>query len=203
MFLALLLALSFWSSGAAVAQTNGIDVTASGGIGTTGPWVQGYSFVVDQPISATKLGVYDFNSDGLVSAHDVGLWDSGGTLLAATTVSSGTASVLDAGFRFEPIPFVPLGVGQSYYVGSLHLAGDGDEWIYNVSSLVAAPEITYESRRFVGSTTLAFPSRVGCQPCTDGYFGGNFQFTVVPEPNTALLVAMGLVGIGVRRRRLS
>ena len=193
------LALAFATP--AAAQTIGVQVTPSGGILSSGPFVQGYSFVVvDQPIRAETLGVYDHNSDGLASPHDVGLWNSSGVLLASTTVGAGTGSILDSGFRFEPISAVPLGVGQTYYVASTHLAGDGDEWLFDPASLIVASEITYDSRRFIRSSALVFPFRVGCITCDTGYFGGNFQFQVIPEPNTLLLLSLGIVGLGLRRR---
>ena len=107
---------------------------------------------------------------------------------------------LHAGAHFEPISAVPLGVGQTYYVASTHLAGDGDEWLFDPASLIVASEITYDSRRFIRSSALVFPFRVGCITCDTGYFGGNFQFQVIPEPNTLLLLSLGIVGLGLRRR---
>jgi hypothetical protein len=56
------------------------------------------------------LGIFDDDSDGLSSLHEVGIWDAGGALLASTTVGPGS-TLLDPSAR---------GVGR-YVFGSIGL----------------------------------------------------------------------------------
>src|SRR5512135_2603468 len=60
----------------------------------TGTWTLGYSFSANSPISVVGLGVYDYLGNGLNVAHDVGLWNASGTLLASTTVPAGSGASL-------------------------------------------------------------------------------------------------------------
>lgn len=169
----------------------------------TGIWTLGYSFQVETSIYAVALGVYDHNSDGLNVSHDVGLWDSSENLLASTTVGAGTVGSLNAGYRFSSIAPLLLAAGSVYYVGSVN-GEDSDEWLQDPATLVAAPEITYLSRRYESSGGgLVFPAQAGSG--TTGYFGGNFEFeaTNVPEPWTIALTAIGFVALGLLRRRSS
>src|SRR5690242_15524290 len=55
----------------------------------------GYSFVADVATIVVSLGVWDQDSDCLLNSHEVGLWDSDGTLLTSTLVGGGTAGILD------------------------------------------------------------------------------------------------------------
>jgi hypothetical protein len=52
----------------------------------------GYEFTVSQAITVESLGFLDEGSDGLVTAHDVGIFDLCGTLRASGTVVSGTGA---------------------------------------------------------------------------------------------------------------
>ena len=76
-----------------------ITITNVGFSVTNPPFTLGWEFDVLDPISVTALGVFDDSQDGLVDRHPIGIWDSGGTLLASTTVSSGTADPLVDQFR--------------------------------------------------------------------------------------------------------
>jgi hypothetical protein len=166
------------------------------------PWNLGYSFIVNQAISVVSLGVWDQDSDGLLSRHEVGLWDSSGTLLASTFVGAGAVGILDNGFRFTDIAPVLLTAGQIYYVaGTFNGPGD-DIWVADPTTLASAPQITYESRRYQNGSTLVFPDLAGSN--TTGYWGGNFRFedaAASPEPTTLLLIGAGLAAVRARRRR--
>ncbi len=180
----------------ASAQTIGLTtVTDPNNVNNNGDWVLGYSFLVNSSISVVSLGVYDHNSDGLVSSHDVGLWNSSGTLLASATVPAGTGATLDSSYRFVTISAVNLSPGSIYYVGAVKLTSDLDEWIADPLSFATAPEITYDSRRFeVFAGSLVFPDLAGSNSV--GYFGGNFQFAAVPEPTTWALIGVVTLGTG-------
>ena len=166
----------------------------------------GYSFVANVATNVVSLGVWDQDSDGLLNSHDVGLWASDGTLLASTVVGASTAGILDSGFRFTDISPVPLMAGHTYYVAALFTCGNlcpDDLAVFDPTSVLTAPQITYDSRRFVPAATLVFPALVGFG--TTGYWGGNVRLDAsaqpVPEPTTMLLLGSGLAATFLRRRR--
>ena len=172
----------------------------------TGTWTLGWSFSVNSAISVTALGAYDANSDGLNVAHDVGIWDASGNLLASTTVPSGVGGTLDSGYRFNSISPLGLNAGSTYYVGAVYFSNDGDGWLQDPLTIVTAPQISYLSRQYEFSGgSLIFPDLAGSG--STGYFGGNFEFgsrsDAVPEPATFMLLATGLGIAFAARKRLA
>jgi hypothetical protein len=165
----------------------------------------GYSFVANVATNVVSLGVWDQDSDGLLNSHEVGLWASDRTLLASTVVSAGNAGILDSGFRFTDISPVPLTAGQTYYVAALFNGPGDDNAVDDPTSVLTAPQITYDSRRFgcCSGPGLTFPDLVGFG--TTGYWGGNVRLDAsaqpVPEPTTMLLLGSGLAAAFLRRRR--
>jgi hypothetical protein len=196
---ALLVLLAGYAHSATIAVTTTPDPIRVSGVGD---FVLGYSFIVNSPIAAVSLGVYDHGADGLNGPHDVGLWNSAGVLLASTTVGAGSGAALDESYRFSAIAPLDLLAGQTYYVGATKVASDSDPWLFDPLKVAAAPEITYESPRFQFYTgKLVFPDLVGS--ATTGYFGGNLQFAsrAVAEPSVLALVGFGLTGLALFRRR--
>jgi hypothetical protein len=189
---------------AAFAGTIAVTTTPGGVFSNTGTYTLGWSFSVNSPISVTSLGAYDDGSDGLNVAHDVGLWDSVGNLLASATVPAGTAGTLDSGYRFVSISPLGLNAGSTYYVAAVYFSNDNDGWLQDPLTVVTAPQITYLSRQYeFSSGSLVFPDLAGSG--TTGYFGGNFEFggaAALPEPASMALLAGGLgVLFAVRKRR--
>src|ERR1700693_727987 len=80
------------------ASTIAITTSADNVTVNSGTWTLGWSFSVNSSISVTSLGAYDASLYGLNVAHDVGIWDAAGDLLASATVPSGTAGFLDSGY---------------------------------------------------------------------------------------------------------
>ena len=61
----------------------------------------GWQFNVVSTTTVTGVGWFDQGLDGLQQQHEVGIWDSAGTLLASASVQPGTTDPLD-GFFVRP-----------------------------------------------------------------------------------------------------
>jgi len=87
----------------------------------------GWKFTVgSNDLSATALGHYDLNADGLPGSVEIGVWDSGGTLVATGIVPIGTmGTTLIGDFRYVSLAMpVTLLNGQTYTIGA-RCNGDG------------------------------------------------------------------------------
>jgi hypothetical protein len=146
-------------------------------------------------ILITQLGVFDAGGDGLVNAHEVGLWrqidNLTGVLLTSVTVPAGTAAPLNGGYRWVPISPVAIPPDiTTYVVAAQYSAGDVDNLVTPYvdsfpSGLVIYPDM---GRGALGSN-LPYPAGGGPTP----YWQPNLQFTLVPEPSVWLLLSPGLL----------
>lgn len=190
-----------------------IGIGTSGGVANISPVAGtiGFQFSVNSAVNLTALGYWDHNSDGLFDSHEVGVWDSGGNLIASLTVPSGTAGTLLGGFRFVDLTTpVALAVGN-YVIGGFTLAGTEavarDRFLVE-PTLTLAPQISFLEDRSVLGNTLALPT--SSSPFLNAaFFGPNLQIDVpgppngeIPEPSTVVSMAMGLalVVLGAYRR---
>lgn len=188
----------------AVAATY-IPVVTVAGVGNNlgnGPFTLGYEFSTSSTFSVGALGVYDEGNDGLISAHDVGLWNNLGTLLATTTVQAGTLSALSGGFRYETVTPFSIGPG-TYRVGALFLDGSDPNFFGGDGILSSIAGVTYSSGAYAGGGALADPTSTGGP--SPSYIGGNLLLATaaVPEPATwAMMIGgFGLIGGSMRRRK--
>jgi PEP-CTERM motif len=190
------------------AQTPLLDFTGGTPRTADGDFTMGMQFKLTTTVLVTELGYFDTLSDGLISAHDVGLWTLDGTLLASTTIAaglSGTAVPAAAGlgaFRFNTIGAVVLTPGD-YVLGASTRFGDGDFYVVRATPTMA-PGSLYSASVFGAvpgaGGALTYPGFV----TPDTLMGGNLRFVAVssaPEPGTLALVALGIVGGVVARRR--
>ncbi|WP_413171157.1 DUF4082 domain-containing protein [Anabaena azotica] len=173
---------------------------------------RGFAFNVLNPsgITVTDLSFFDENSDGLAESHDIGLWNSSGTLLASGTVSAGTTNALVGFFRTVDIADTFLAQGNGYVVGAVFLVGSSDKQAINFVGLTTPSDISYVGGRFInnGVASLTFPT----SNLASGIPGGSFEFTPgattpVPfdfNPNISLvLLGGGLVWRKLSRRKAS
>ena len=140
--------------------------------------VVGYRFTVSSPLSVSDLGVWNADTDGLTSAHQVGIWDSSQTLIASVTVDPATGTPVGQ-WTYASITPVVLNPGETYTAGALYTATDNDSYISGASSVTTAPEVTWVQSVYPSAGDLGF-----VYPALDstsgGRFGPNFLFTVVP-----------------------
>ncbi|MFC1707368.1 DUF4082 domain-containing protein [Planctomycetota bacterium] len=170
--------------------------------GNAGNALLGYEFTVDTDIEVTHVGLFDYGTDGLSGASQIGIWTMGGTLLADATVPSGTTAPLTAGWRYEPLasPLL-LSAGESYVIGGYQ----ANESYYQDATIVnLTSDVTFGNARRQAGGGFVIPATV--DPTDNaGYFGPNFQFDLaepkVPEPSIWLLLGAALVGLAVALRR--
>lgn len=168
----------------------------------TGTSTRGYFFDITSPVTVSGLSFFDNNGDGLMESHDVGLWNSAGTLLASVTVPAGTAAPLDSSGLFRYVALsssVTLPVATGYVVGGVTAAFSADEVFVHQTGMTMAPGVSYSISAFStgGSLLLTFPSSVDF--ASGGISGGSFG--VVPEPSTLALLGICCIGSALVRRR--
>ena len=184
------------------ASVLGLDVTSD-----TQPFLAdlhnlGWQFNVIEPITIDGLGVFDFQANGLEESHQVGLWDSNGSLLRQATVTSGStlvASVSNAGdWRFESIAPIVLLAGT--YVTSAFYPTNVDP-VMGLATITTVPQISFLASRASDEAAFAQagPSGGLVQP---GIFGANIRVQSVPDPaSSILLLGSSLAMLAVKRWR--
>ena len=170
----------------------------------------GWAFTANANLSVTKFGWFVL-APQLNGFHQVGIWDTAGTLLGSSTVLPGSAS--GDGFRYVATPFTAfsLAKGKTYVIGGVDVQGDGDSYLSNLPSVTVDPAIAFLGavRAPANTTGLVFPNQFSSG--VKGRIGPNFQFDVipdapdpgaVPEPATwaVMIVGFGLAGAVLRRR---
>jgi MYXO-CTERM domain-containing protein len=177
-----------------------VDFTDPGTFFNNGnQYVLGFDFVVANTISINGLGYFDSYMNGLTENHDVGLWDSSGTLLASATVTN--ADGLEGWFRYATIGNMTLGAGTYTVAG---VAGSED-YAFNPVGFSTAPGVTFIQSSWDLTNTLLDPSQ---HDNLEGYFGANVrvagaQDRSVPDASATWLMMVGGLGLvaAIRRRR--
>jgi hypothetical protein len=88
----------------------------------------GFAFTVNDPVTVSALGYFDFLSDGFATPHNVGIYSGTGTLLTQALLSPGTVNQLIGNFRYTDIAPITLAAGT--YTMSATTYGPADPWGY-------------------------------------------------------------------------
>jgi len=165
----------------------------------------GWQFTVNQGITVSHLGLYDYPPDGFSADHPIGLWRlNDGTLLTSGTMHAGTVDPLTNHFRYIDVPDVQLSIGVNYVIGYYSYSDNSDKAITKAAGLQVSPAINLVVSRWDTSGQFQMPMNItpdedefgDPQPNPDA-FGPNFKFEV-PEPMTLLLLSLG--GLLLHRR---
>lgn len=178
-------------------------VTSDGthSIRTDGGFTVGYRFTVGaSDMTVDALGIWDGanggggdGADGLLVAHDVGLWKSDGTPIASVTVPAGELPLTRIGeflYKWLPAPVV-LTAGADYRVGAYYATGDLEPFRDQTPSATLSAAVTSYGANYVGGASLADPV-VASFP-SHAFVGPNLNVieNLVPEPSCAWLLATG------------
>jgi hypothetical protein len=178
----------------------------------------GASFLNNTTNIVTALGFFDGpNSaagsfgDGLLTTHQVGLWNAGGTLLGSVIVAAGTVDPLIGDFRYHSLTTqITLAAGQRYTLGAFVSSAQPDNTPdptndifrddgHSGNPAVVGTDIGASNFSAVyNPVTFADPPNTHIGPA---YLGPNLA--TIPEPATLTLFGAGMLGLaayGWRRR---
>ena len=193
-------ALLLCFTGMAWASSVALEFTGGSG-GTVQNSMAGWRFDTIQSIQINALGVYDSTGTGLIDSHQVGIWDSGGNLLAEATIPSGSGATLIDNFRYVPISTLNLAAGQIFTVAAFYGPPD-DAIISAFANITTDPRISYVDCATSLTTQFSDPINFNTLNLA-GDFGPNFTMTAAaaPEPTTWLLLGIGISFLFAAGRR--
>jgi hypothetical protein len=160
-----------------------------------GPYMAGWSFELLNPTRIDALGTFTTATLPL-DDHVVGIWDQDGSgLLVEGVIPAGSSGDIVSSFRFVTVSPKVLLPG-AYVIG---VFGGNSLSIQDAAWIVTAPGVMFlENRTSDGAVPgLEFPS-LTVPPNGDGFFGPNFRFTIVPEPQS-WIIGLALAGFSPRR----
>ena len=191
----------------AQAQSPILDFTGGSAGSPVSDTIAGVQFLVSNSININALGIWDEGADGLAHSHDVGLWNSTGSLLiASTTVTNAATSVAstsaDGRWLAVLVGNITLTPG-TYVLGATFLNRDADLARLSATSSGISGVTFSNALQQTNTSVLTFPTQ-NSSNVNAGSFGPNAFLlpSSVPEPGSVgLFVGMGLTGAFTFMRR--
>jgi hypothetical protein len=171
----------------------------------------GWAFRVLASITVEGLGIWDEGADGLHAPHEVGIWNSGGSLLRSVAVgNSGTKVASSSGLgewifgKVSPLFLTP----GEYVVGAFYQASDPDH-VRVVADADTISQILFGNAQTGSSSGALTEPTVVASALNRGVFGPNLFIASeladpVPEPATLVAWSFGgaaALAAAVWRRR--
>ena len=161
----------------------------------------GWRFTTDHAIQINAVGYYDFDANGLSGAHDVGIWRGIARFanpLASASVGPGFIGEYIDGFRYIDLD-TPLRLEPGEYI----LSGSGGN---DIDGIPADRADTILGEGIVRWNTVAvnrffgppYWTIVGGDPPAP-LDGGNFRYSIIPEPSVPALFLVAMFSFGLRR----
>jgi len=191
-----------------------MDVGANPLVAFDAEFVFGWEFLVNAPVQLHHIGLFDAGSDGFQRPWKVTIWSLEG--LGTNSAEFGPETITEAGFTYVEtiVQIGPIIHGPTLQPGRYVIAagglsfGDGEGSVAvdlmpeQAAAIITDPAITFVQGRsgmnIFHDEDLVFPDTT--EPGLR-FFGPNFQFDVVPEPSTALLLPAGAVICGMSLRK--
>lgn len=183
-----------------------LDLKAGGfpgpcmGCGVNGT-TYGWSFNVINSIAIDGLGIWDAGANGIGAPTRVGLWTSGGTLLASATIMDSNTHIAstrtDGDWLFNTISAITLEPG-SYLLGAVYFS-DAPLALANTQRLTDT-SISFGAGR-MATYNAGFSAPTSSISTT--IFGPNMRsvdYVDVAEPGSLALLAACLIGMAFARR---
>jgi hypothetical protein len=175
-----------------------VEFTSSAGLGMDhNVFTLGYEFTTSAPLIVNALGYW---VDGQAINHQVGIWNSVGTLLTSATILG--SDPIQGHFQWHAISDYTL-LSGTYRIGGEYV-GVNPNYPTFVTGLITISDYTWVTdRQFVGAG-LNYPTQAGGGYGNNGILLANFSVYAVPEPSTYLagLSAFGMLGLfGWRNRK--
>jgi hypothetical protein len=168
----------------------------------------GWTFTTSEDRAVTALGLFDWQANGLADAHQVGIWDAGGSLVVSAVVQNQPLTPSASAFgdwRFANVSSTFLAAG-SYTIGAYYPTTlDAFVGSSNATEPVLSPAswLTFGQAMWTtgGSEFFTRPDVPTSETFTPGFFGPNFLSSSVPEPGAWLMLLVGFAAVGFAIRR--
>ncbi len=181
---------------AAAQITPAFEFTSANVVSDGRPYTLGFAFDLTAPTTINGLGYW---ADGLQgTTHQVGIWNSSGTLLAVGNVSN--ADALVGHYRYDSITPLLLGTG-SYVIGGQFFSNG--TFPVQLAGVSRDPAMSYIADRQIQGG-FAFPTQSYGTYGPQGIALVNYsiaQTSAVPEPASWAMMLVGFGGIGMSLRR--